>query len=122
MAELGALPDQLRMVLPHSLKTEINMKCNIREWRYVFNLRCAKAAHPTVRQIMLMTMNEFHTLIPILFDDIFDKYFDDIIEMQAIQNTVRLNLKDKSSEERALILQKIEEYKNNHNDITIIEE
>lgn len=122
MAELGALPDQLRMVLPHSLKTEINMKCNIREWRYVFNLRCAKAAHPTVRQIMLMTMNEFHTLIPILFDDIFDKYFDDIIEMQAIQNTVRLNLKDKSSEERALILQKIEEYKNNHNDITIIKE
>lgn len=122
MSEFKALPDQMRMILPHSLAASVVMSANIREWRYVFNLRCAKAAHPTVRQIMLMTMNEFHTLIPILFDDIFDKYFDDIIEMQAIQKTVRLNLKDKSSEERALILQKIEEYKNNHNDITIIEE
>lgn len=80
MSELGAKPDQLRMILPHSLKTEINIKCNIREWRHIFSLRCAKAAHPSVRQIMLMTLNEFHKRIPILFDDLYEEFKNDIKE------------------------------------------
>lgn len=78
MAELGALPDQLRMILPHSLKTEINMKTNIREWRHIFQLRCAKAAHPSVRQIMLMTLKEFHNQIPVLFDDLYEQFKEDM--------------------------------------------
>ena len=78
MAQNGALPDQLRMILPHSLKTEINMKCNIREWRHIFKLRCSKAAHPSVREVMLMLLNEFHSKIPVLFDDIFEEYKDEI--------------------------------------------
>ena len=83
MAQNGALPDQLRMILPHSLKTEINIKANIREWRHIFKLRCAKASHPTVREIMLMLLNEFHSKIPVLFDDIFDEYKDEINERFA---------------------------------------
>lgn len=78
MAQNGALPDQLRMILPHSLKTEINMKCNMREWRYILKLRCSKAAHPSVREVMLMLLNEFHSKIPVLFDDIFEEYKDEI--------------------------------------------
>lgn len=78
MAALGAKPDQLRMMLPHSTKAEMNIKANIREWRHIFNLRCAPAAHPSVRQIMLMTLKEFHERIPVLFDDLWERFKDEI--------------------------------------------
>lgn len=78
MAEIGATPDQLRMILPHSTAASVMMKANIREWRHIFNLRCAKAAHPSVRQIMLMTLNEFHNKIPVLFDDLYEQFKFDI--------------------------------------------
>lgn len=74
MAELGCKPDQLRMLLPHSLKCNINLKANIREWRHIFSLRCAKAAHPSVQQIMKMVLVEFHKQIPILFDDLYETF------------------------------------------------
>ena len=74
MAELGCKPDQLRMLLPHSLKCNINLKANIREWRHIFSLRCAKAAHPSVQEIMKMVLVEFHKQIPILFDDLYEKF------------------------------------------------
>lgn len=78
MAEIGAIPDQLRMILPHSTAASVMMKANVREWRHIFNLRCAKAAHPSVRQIMLMTLNEFHNKIPVLFDDLYEQFKFDI--------------------------------------------
>lgn len=80
MAKLGCKPDQLRMILPHSTASSVVMTANIREWRYIFKLRCAKAAHPTVREIMLLLLNEFHNKIPVLFDDIFNEYKDEINE------------------------------------------
>lgn len=78
MAEIGATPDQLRMILPHSTAASVMMKANVREWRHIFNLRCAKAAHPSVRQIMLITLNEFHNKIPVLFDDLYEQFKFDI--------------------------------------------
>lgn len=80
MANLGCTPDQLRMLLPHSTAAFVNMKANIREWRHIFSLRCAKAAHPSVRQVMLMTLNAFHRQIPVLFDDLFEQYKEDMKE------------------------------------------
>ena len=80
MAKLGCTPDQLRMLLPHSTAAYVNMKTNVREWRHIFGLRCAKAAHPSVRQIMLMTLNEFHKKIPLLFDDLYEQYKEDMKE------------------------------------------
>lgn len=78
MAEIGATPDQLRMILPHSTAASVILTANIREFRHIFNLRCAKAAHPSVRQIMLMTLNEFHNKIPVLFDDLYEQFRFDI--------------------------------------------
>ena len=66
----GARPEQARSVLPNSLKTEIVMTCNLREWRHVLKLRCSKAAHPQIRELMLPLLNEFHEKIPVLFDDL----------------------------------------------------
>lgn len=67
-------PQQARMVLPMSIKTEINMKCNLREWRHFFNLRCSQAAHPDIRVLALDLLKQFHDRIPIIFDDLYDKY------------------------------------------------
>lgn len=66
----GWSPQQARSVLPNSLKTEINVKANIREWRHILKLRTAKAAHPQMREVMVPLLQEFQKKIPILFNDI----------------------------------------------------
>lgn len=70
MAYAKAKPDQLRMILPHSTAAQVCMTANLREWRHILKLRTAKAAHPSVRQIMLKVLEKFKTNIPIVFDDI----------------------------------------------------
>lgn len=70
MSKLGAKPDQLRMLLPHSTAASVVMKANIREWRHILRLRTSPAAHPSVQQIMKMVLAEFKKNIPVLFDDI----------------------------------------------------
>lgn len=78
LIKLGTSPEQARTVLPNSLKTEIVMTCNIREWRHVLNLRCSPAAHPQMRQIMLPLLRELNERLPILFDEIYKQYYDEI--------------------------------------------
>ena len=63
-------PQQARSVLPNSLKTEINISANIREWRHILKLRTSKAAHPQMRELMCPLLDELKSKIPILFDDI----------------------------------------------------
>jgi thymidylate synthase (FAD) len=70
MINQGWSPQQARSVLPNSLKTEINMSANIREWRHIFKLRTSNAAHPQMRELMCPLLDEFKQRIPILFDDI----------------------------------------------------
>lgn len=74
MIELGATPQIARSVLPNSLKTEICITANLREWRNIFNLRCTNAAHPQIRQIMLKLLKAYHMMLPIVFDDLYEKY------------------------------------------------
>jgi thymidylate synthase (FAD) len=70
LLEEGWRPEQARSVLPNSLKTEIVMTANLREWRHVFKLRCSKAAHPQIRELTLSCLDGFKQEIPILFDDL----------------------------------------------------
>lgn len=63
-------PQQARSVLPNSLKTEINVKMNLREWRHFFKLRCSQAAHPQMRELTVPLLEEFKSKISIIFDDI----------------------------------------------------
>jgi len=70
LLQMGASPQQARTVLPNSLKTEIVVTANLREWRHVFKLRTSKAAHPQMRELMLMTLEEVKKRIPLIFDDI----------------------------------------------------
>ena len=70
LIEAGATPQEARSVLPNSLKTEIVMTMNIREWRHFFKMRTSNAAHPQMREIARPLLDEFKKRIPILFDDI----------------------------------------------------
>ena len=70
----GATPQEARSVLPNSLKTEVVMTANIREWRHFLKLRCAKAAHPQMREVALILLEKVHDLIPVCFDDIWSEY------------------------------------------------
>ena len=66
----GWSPQQARSVLPNSLKTEIVVTTNLREWRHIFKLRCAKVAHPQMRELMIPLFDEVKDFIPVIFDDI----------------------------------------------------
>ncbi|MFZ4569717.1 MAG: FAD-dependent thymidylate synthase [Bacteroidales bacterium] len=66
----GWKPEQARSVLPNSLKTEIVVTANIREWRTIFKQRTAPAAHPQMRELMVPLLACFKRMIPVVFDDI----------------------------------------------------
>ena len=66
----GATPQEARSVLPNSVKTELVMTANPREWRHFFQLRTPKAAHPDMRYIANKLLKEFQDTFPVLFDDI----------------------------------------------------
>ena len=53
-----------------SLKTEVVMTANIREWRHFLKLRTSPAAHPQIREVATPLLKELQELVPILFDDI----------------------------------------------------
>lgn len=70
MLHEGATPEKARTVLPNSLKTELVMTANMREWRHFFKLRAAKSAHPQMREIAIELLKHFKENVPVLFDDI----------------------------------------------------
>lgn len=70
LINLGARPEQARTVLPNSLKTEIIVTMNLREWRHFFKLRTSNRAHPQMREISIPLLQEFKVLLPCIFDDI----------------------------------------------------
>ena len=75
MLEDGASPQEARAVLPNSLKTEIWVTYNLREWRHFFQLRCAPAAHPQMQEVARMLLAEMTAYVPIIFDDIYEEVF-----------------------------------------------
>lgn len=77
LLELGATPQEARSVLPNSVKTEIVVTMNYREWRHFFKLRAARftgPAHPQMEEITRPLLEEVKKLIPIVFDDIVIQY------------------------------------------------
>ena len=66
----GAAPQEARAVLPNSIKTELIVTGNYREWRHFLKLRTDKAAHPQMREVAIPLLKELQRRIPIVFDDI----------------------------------------------------
>ena len=70
MRKNGARPEQARSILPNSLKTEIFMTANLREWRHFLKLRTATRAHPQMREVALKIYKILNENLPVLFSDI----------------------------------------------------
>lgn len=71
---MGRNPQEARSALPQSLKTEVVMTANIREWRHFLRLRCDHAAHPDMRYLALKLLDQLHERVPVCFDDIWAEY------------------------------------------------
>lgn len=73
LLDLGWRPEQAREVLPNSLKTEIVVTANYREWRHIFKLRALGTTgkpHPQMQALMLPVLEEFKAKLPALFGDL----------------------------------------------------
>ncbi len=70
LIETGAKPEEARSILPNSLKTEIVVTMNLRQWRHFFRLRTAPAAHPQIREIAEGLLREFKEKLPVIFSDL----------------------------------------------------
>ena len=58
----GWKPQQVRSILPNSLKTELIMTGFISDWKHFFHLRCAPGAHPQAQEIAIPLKEEFRQL------------------------------------------------------------
>ena len=67
---MGATPQEARSVLPNSLRTELVMTMDLREWRHFFRLRCDRASHPQMRELAIPMLAEFQRLLPEIFEDL----------------------------------------------------
>ena len=70
MRKNNVRPEEARSILPNSLKTEIFVTMNLREWRHFLKLRTAKAAHPQMREVALKIYKILVEKLPAVFDDI----------------------------------------------------
>jgi thymidylate synthase (FAD) len=68
LRKIGWKPEDARQVLP-AVKAQIVIKCNLREWRQIFIMRCDHTAHWEIRSVMLDLLAWCKTNIPIIFDD-----------------------------------------------------
>lgn len=67
---MGDKAQEARDVLPNSLKTEIIMTANFREWRHFFKLRTSTAAHPQMKELAEQALKLFRNEVEIIFDEL----------------------------------------------------
>lgn len=70
MRKARVAPEIARAVLPTCLMTELVMTMNYREARHFIKLRSDVHAHPMIRELAIMLLNQLKERIPVVFDDI----------------------------------------------------
>jgi len=70
MLKWSATPQQARAVLPNSVKTEVVVTANPREWRHIFKLRAGPGAYPQIRELMTPLRDKFAEIWPGIFKDL----------------------------------------------------
>ena len=76
LLDWGCSPQEARSVLPNSLKTEIIVTMNLREWRHFFKLRAIGITgnpHPQMREVALPLLREMKEVMPEVFVDLEEK-------------------------------------------------
>lgn len=66
----GYKPQEARLVLPNSCKTEIVITANLREWRTIFGLRADKPADAPMREMMVPLLKDMKDRLPDIFFDL----------------------------------------------------
>ena len=64
------LPQQARGALIHDIKTELIIYASLPEWLNIFKMRCAKAADPEMRRIMLPLREQFREEYPEMWEGV----------------------------------------------------
>lgn len=75
--EAKATPQQARDILPTSVKAEIVMTTNLREWKHIFALRACDStgpAHPQMKEIMIPCLEELQNKYAFAFGDLVPAY------------------------------------------------
>jgi thymidylate synthase (FAD) len=70
---MGAKPEEARTVLPNSIKTEVIMTANCKEWKHFFELRaCNKTgkAHPQMLEVTRPLLDDFKAVVGSVFEDL----------------------------------------------------
>ena len=73
LLDIGLTPQEARAVLPNSLKTEVVMTANLREWRHFFKLRALGTTgkpHTQMLEVTVPLLEDFKQMIPVVFDDL----------------------------------------------------
>ena len=70
LINLGASPQEARGVLPTSLKTEIIVTYNLRQWRHFIKLRTGVRAHPQMQTVARKCLLILRQWVPVVFEDI----------------------------------------------------
>ena len=130
MLEFGATPEIARSVLPNSLKTEIVMTANIREWRHFLSLRAVGETgkpHPEIQRIARPLLRKLYEIMPIFFEDLYKKdsanityeickQKDEIKTDEQIANELFISVDDEEFKIRKAIFNMIEGAKVKRND------
>jgi thymidylate synthase (FAD) len=62
--------EDARQFLPIGIANQIVLTTNFREWRHIFQLRCAPDAHWEIRLMMIELLKEVQKIIPVVFEDL----------------------------------------------------
>jgi thymidylate synthase (FAD) len=54
------------------------MTANLREWRHIFELRCARTSHPQMVELMQSCLAGFAKEMPLIFEDLQNKFLGSI--------------------------------------------
>lgn len=97
MIKAGAQPQEARSVLNNSLKTHIRITRNFRAMREFLTLRCAKNAHPEIKELCIPLLLLLKDKFDIIFNDIeydeeFMKQYMDDWHTYIDQNVVKENV------------------------------
>jgi thymidylate synthase (FAD) len=86
----GASPQIARSVLPNSLKTELVMTANFREWLHFIDLRTSPAAHPQMREIAEMIKKVLAEQVPYIFAETETVRKFSLRELEALRHALSL--------------------------------
>jgi thymidylate synthase (FAD) len=70
LLDAGYTPQIARAVLPNALASTLAVTSNLRNWRWFFQARTTKEAHPDCKRVVVPLLAEFQKRIPLLYDDI----------------------------------------------------